>query len=297
MPNPNEKDLFREAARILIRLNERPDDPQAVADRDAFLAQGQAQKDAFEQAWRAFKVGAHKPATKLPMIIGFLVATAIGGYLAYNPVRIALLADFTSDARSIEVALASGDVAYLDASTAIQDDTQEETRRVRLLSGASFFDVDTTGQSFVVEAGPVAAEALGTAFEVTRFDNSILVAVAEGRVEVRVADQEWILLEGERLTWSEHVGTQVDDIPVTDVATWREERFVTDGMTFGEVVEVLDRRIPGRVVVMGDDLRSDRMTGALDLNDPKNALDVLAGARSATLYSIPSVLTVIRPKK
>ena len=205
------------------------------------------------------------------------------------------MADFQSGYSAQDIVLASGDRAVLDAHTAVSDDTEANTRRVTLIEGAAVFDVDQETRSFVVSAGDVTIEVLGTTFEALRMNDTVAVAVEEGRVRIRVVDASWTLNAGDQLIWSEASGGVVSQIEMDAVAPWRNRRFVADGLTFSEVATVIDRHLPGRIVITSAALAEARVLGTINLEDPKRALDALVAAKGARVISAGSFAHVVMP--
>lgn len=294
MTSNDKAELYREAALILVALNDDPEDRVALDARDAFIARGEPEREAWSKALRVFQAGSrHRPPRK-KLAIGIILALSLGGYAAYAPMRLHFLADWQTQTQPEEIMLASGDRVHLDASSAVADRTEGTVREVTLLEGAGFFDVETATAPFVVHAGPLTTTVLGTAFEVSHLDDTVQVAVFEGDVSVTFDDREWNLTAGDRVLWDGDVGVVADRVQPENIAIWRTDRFVTDGMTFAQVVDVIDRRTPTNVIVIGKDLAASQMAGALDLSEPEVALQVLSGARNAQVFSIPLVGTVIR---
>lgn len=164
---PDQEALIREAAKLVIRLNEDPVNAQALKDRDVFLARGEAEREAFAKTVRTVKIGARRSPPNTSVIAAFMLLAASAFYFGYEPLRVAMLADWRTKSSTAEIRLSSGDVAHLDASSAIIDKTDGAVRRVGVLHGGGFFDVDISVQPFEVDAGPLTAAALGTAFEVS----------------------------------------------------------------------------------------------------------------------------------
>lgn len=292
-PNGDRERLTREAARLFMRLQDRPTDDAALRDRDAFLARGEAEREAYARAARAWTAVGRKQRPKRGGTIAvFLVlALSIAGYLSYDTVRVAFLADVQTASEPTQAELLSGDLVLLDAASAIADDTDGDVRQVRLLAGAAFFDVETDRQRFLVRAGPVTAEVEGTAFEVSRAGNAVLVAVAEGRVVVSGGAAVRMLSAGEFARVTSDGVVLAGAVDVETVAGWRADRLVTDGMTVAEVAAIIDRRLPGRVVIIGDTLAQREVSGGLDLTNPMQALRTLAAARGARLVSgVPGLI-------
>jgi transmembrane sensor len=83
------------------------------------------------------------------------------------------------------VILADGSQVALGGATAIRVDMKDEARRIVLMRGQAFFTVARDpSRPFRVEAGNTTVTAVGTAFDVRRSAERVVVAVVEGRVTV-----------------------------------------------------------------------------------------------------------------
>ncbi|MEM6904265.1 MAG: FecR domain-containing protein [Pseudomonadota bacterium] len=293
MNDAEQERLLDEAATIFLQLRQNPDEIALIGERDAFLARGQAERRAYRTIVKAWSGAAPKRrSSKLASIA--LLAAGLGLAAVFGPsLHTAWRADFATGTEPDRVVLASGDGAELDADTALIDATDGSSRVVELLEGAAFFSVETDRRPFAVTIGPVTAEALGTAFETAHIDGEIMVAVAEGVVAVRNQAQSWQIEAGERLLWSEGEGARIEEVSAQSIASWRTDRLLALGMTFAEVADVIDRRLPGRVVILEPSLGASRVTGGFDLRDPASALRALAASRDAEVIAAPPLGAVI----
>ncbi|MEM7060420.1 MAG: FecR domain-containing protein [Pseudomonadota bacterium] len=295
MNEPDQAPHVREAAQIFLRLREDPENAALKAERDAFLARGAVERAAYEKltrAWLAARKGRKRSNGRTMLLLMGIITGSL--YLFSDTLRVYLQADNRTGLEARQITLASGDTADLDAGSAIADDTDAPTRHVTLLQGAAYFDVETDARRFVVEAGALVAEALGTEFAVSRADDAVFVSVSEGTVEVRAGSKVWTINTGQRLRWAED-SARITQIAPSDVAAWRRGQLVTDGMSFAEVVEILDRRISGEIVITDSALARSSVVGGLDLTRPDQALRTLAAVRGATITAIPPLVTFVQP--
>lgn len=304
MPDPHESDLIREATAIFLRLRDDPDNPALRVERDSFLARGEAERTAYAKMLRAWEATGperlgKKPGSGTLSMALIALGLAAGGALAFEPLRVALLADIVTRHDTATRQLASGDRITLDASSAVINETGpnvgEDARMVTLMRGAAFFEVESGGRPFTVTAGEVRVEVVGTNFEVGRFEDGGIVTVTEGAVDVALDDRSYRLSAGERLIWSDDAGPQVTDVAVEDGASWRTGVLVADGLTLAQIADVLDRRLPGEVVVVGRALAGTSVVGTFDLADPSSAVALLAELTGARVTSIPYVMTIVSP--
>lgn len=287
MPNQDRKDLIEEAADIFVRLRENPEDPSILAERRAFLDRGDKEREVYANVIKAWAGTGRKPGPNKPLVMALIAVLTTSAYFGIEPLRILLFADFTTRYETLRVALASDDIVVMDAETALTDNTDGTSRQVRLLEGAALFDVTNDGRAFSVSAGDITIDVLGTIFEVTETGDLMTVSVSEGQVQVSAESMQWTLQAGERLTWSKGGGGDVDAVNTTDIALWRQDRFVADGLTFAQVADVIDRRLPGTVIIGSGNLANSRVAGTFDLDNPELALEALAATRGASIISAP----------
>lgn len=293
MSDPDKERLLNEAADIFLQLQDAPDDIDAQQAKEDFLARGEAERKAYEKIRRTWQVsGKLKRPTNINAIL-ILVLVCFGLYFAVPEVRIYLVADFQTGNQSRQIELSSRDIAYLDAGSALVDDTRAGARNVELLKGAAFFDVKAEDRPFVVTVGGVRVTVLGTAFEAAMLGDDVAVAVVKGSVRVDVDGRQQQLEPGDRLIWSPARGLTADTTEPADTASWRTGRLFADGMTFRQVAEVIERRLTGRVVIANQDLAQSRVTGSFDLTKPETALRALAATRGARVVGAQPLATMI----
>ncbi|MGR3378941.1 FecR family protein [Salipiger abyssi] len=295
MPDQDRKALIAEASDIFIRLREDPDNPDLLALRQAFRQRGRAERDIYDRVARAWEgAGRRTGPGKALTVILVCVLVASACFLA-RPVRNHILSDITTRFAPRRVELASGDQATLDAHTALADDSAGTERRLKLFAGAAVFDVLRDGRSFVVAAGALEIEVLGTSFEVAHIGDMIRVSVREGTVHVSGKGVDVQLEKGQRLSWSDDTGATLAEVDPDAVALWRQDRFLADGLTLAQIADVIDRRLPGRILVAGTALARSRVSGTINLGNPELALRALAATRGASVLPVPGLGTLVLP--
>lgn len=294
MGNDRREELMREAAEIFFKLRDDPDNAELLARRDAFMARGKEEQATYEHLLKTWKASGVMRAPKtlrtiILLCVGLLGATAF----TYDPIRIAILADLSTRGSPEQSTLTSGDVAFLDAETALVDETDGAGRAVRLLEGAAFFEVESGARPFTVEVGEVLVTVVGTEFETAFVDDTVLVNVAEGRVDVWLADQTWELEAGDQFMWSNERGASISEQDAETVASWRDNRLVVDGLTFGQAAAIIERRLSGHVIIASSALRDTPVAGNIDLSEPLRALRLLADLIGGRVYHAPGIGRVV----
>lgn len=299
MAGSSDKALLREAVEIFLKLEEDPRNPELLAQRDAFLARGAPARRAYDKAmatWQATDLRPKRP--KLGLVI-LATGLALGGYLLADDLRVALMADAATRFDVAQSNLASGDLVFLDAGSAIVDDTRSDdaVRAVKLMEGAAFFEVRPSRAPFVVSLGDLDVTVIGTAFETAFVGEEVSVQVTEGQVEVSDPSETWVLAEGDRLEWSAETGATLSHVEPGRIAAWRMDQLVVQGARFDRVAEIIGRRLPGDIVIMNEALRAVTVSGSFDLSDPETALRVLTATQNAKIVSGRPFATLIYPGK
>lgn len=297
MPDKIQSKLISEATSIFLRLRDDPENAELQAERDRFLAQGDAARQAYAKmlhAWQITDVGKRPGPSAVVAALAISLALA-GAYWAYEPLRVALLSDVSTRHTTLTAVLGSGDGVILDAGTALVDQTDEGVRAVNVLRGAAYFDVESEPRAFVVTVGEARIEVTGTTFEAGHREEGGVVTVTEGSVDVALGQQSWALSVGDQLTWSDAGDGRVARVDVDTSVGWRSDVLVADTMTLAEIADTLERRMPGEIVIASASLRERAIVGTFDLSDPHGTLRLLADLTGASVTVIPSVVTILRP--
>lgn len=186
----------------------------------------------------------------------------------------------TATAQSRIVTLEDGTTVHLAPDSAIRSDFSAQRRQVRLLTGEAFFDVARNAdRPFVVDAGGVKVEVLGTAFDIRLASADARVELARGSVSVSYdASQNagTTLSPGQMLVVDRGSGAVTKgDIAPDDIATWRDGRLFVNDATIGSVVEQIQRYHSAWIALPDPGLANQKVTGLYDLRDPDRALRAL----------------------
>ena len=144
--------------------------------------------------------------------------------------------------------LAAGSTMLLNTDSRSRVTIAGNARRVMLDSGEAWFQVaHDTRRPFVVEAGAVRVQAVGTAFSVRRLAGQAQVVVNEGRVRVWSVDAPARFLDlaaGSRAVVRDDRGAdeaQVAPARIDEALAWRRGEIVLDGMTLGDAAAEFNR--------------------------------------------------------
>lgn len=163
------------------------------------------------------------------------------------------------------IQLADGSRVTLDAASRITVSWHLRTRRVELQVGQAFFSVaPATYRPFLTAAGSTQIKVVGTRYNVSRVRNDVRVTVEEGKVEVRGNAAGVQLGAGDQvLVRSGQLGAR-QQVDTAAAAAWTKGRLVFDRTPLREVLAVVQRYQPTRVVMHDRSLAELPVSGAFD---------------------------------
>lgn len=288
----------REALHWLIAMQEAPDD---VALRDRFRVWVQA-SPAHAEAWGDLNrvddligraLSSAKPAmpphrVRQPVVVTvFALAACL--LLAFLPlVQARWQADYrTATGAMRQISLADGSRVMLAPDSAVSVSLGADQRRVVLLQGEAFFDVQRDpARPFTVFAGDSSIRVLGTAFNVRRLQSGAEVAVAQGVVQVSRADTHVDLRPGDSIDTSQGQYGIRSTLPTELVAPWRQGQLVVKDRTIADVVDTLRRYHEGVIMLHGSALAERRITGIFTPDDPEAALTALVAPLGGSVIRV-----------
>ena len=202
----------------------------------------------------------------------------------------------TATAETATIHLADGSIVSLAPESVLEVAGGKDVRGARLLRGAAFFEVvRDPSRPFKVQAESLDVTVLGTAFEVRVDESGTNVAVRQGSVQVdnRASARSQKLKAGDWVRMTAHGAMAHGTQPPAQVAAWLQGRLIVKDRPAGEVVDALRPYYSGIVVLRGDTLASQPLTGIYDLSDPVAALKAVASALGATTDQLSPWVLVI----
>lgn len=282
--------LFEEASGWYFRLHAEDLTPAEMDAFAAWLGQGQAQDDAWQEV-QAMLGGLREPARvirraeqaawRTPLrrwAYAAAVLLAVGLTVQNTPWLDRLRADYatgTGESRSIE--LADGSHLQLNTDSAVQIRMSAGERQIRLLRGEGFFDVTKDpARPFVVQSGDGWVRVVGTQFSVARRDDQTRVQVVQGKVEVSAGSGTPVYLEpGRAVEYQDRHLAHVHGFDPASGFAWRQRQLVFRQQPLSVVVSELNRYWPGKTLVLGDALRSRVVSGVFEIDKPDAVLKAL----------------------
>lgn len=183
------------------------------------------------------------------------------------------------------VPLADGSAMTLNSSSSVAVRMEPAARRVNLTQGEAWFDVaKNAARPFIVAAGPVRAQAIGTAFSVRMRDTGVEVLVTEGVVETWSGDgtgHRTRLEAGQRAIVGADAAVRLapTEASADRALAWRGGMIDLNGETVGEAAAEFNRYNERKVIITESGIAAERMDGVFRINDPEG----FAGAVKVSL--------------
>lgn len=173
------------------------------------------------------------------------------------------------------VTLADGSTIFLDTRSSVRVALGPQRREIELIEGRAHFAVAKDPlKPFVVKAGDQQVVALGTAFDVGRYDNEVEIILAEGSVAVRknaaVADDaDTILAPGDRLLFRRSQLVLRDRPDMQNMAAWQSGRLVFSHDLFMDAARSFNRYNARQLVIADPALAQMQISGVYDAGNPE----------------------------
>lgn len=308
LPDPSGTDLDQQARAWLVRLHSGRADPDDYRKANRWRHQSDQHARAYQRAERLWTLlgdlgeratlvdpvplPRHRRGRSRALAASMLVALIV--VPALLPWRV-----WTADLRTAvgevrRVPLADGSVLTLNADSAVNLRLSGPRRRVILLRGEALFQVAQDQQRpFLVEAGDARIRVTGTAFDVERGDDGeVRLIVAQGSVAALDNEHRLHLHANQQVRWRQ--GRLGDPAPIDahQALAWRRGHLVFQDRPLAAVVDDLARYHPQRLILLGDELRQQRVSGVFDTAHPDRALTAIAASLAIDLHRFPGLVVI-----
>lgn len=227
---------------------------------------------------------------------GAIAASLIGGIVWVRSAR----TYSTALGEIRKMPLPDGSTATINSASEIDVRLAAGRREVRLASGEAWFQVaKDPSRPFLVEAGGVIAQAIGTAFSVRRFENGAEIIVTEGVVEGWAAQADGHRI---RLTAGQHayignnaairlVGDSQTDVDRT--LAWRSGSIDLQGRSLADAIAEFNRYNQRKLVLADPALAAEQFDGIFRTDDPEGFSVAVRDSFATTIdTSDPAVIRI-----
>ena len=232
---------------------------------------------------------------RLAYAASILLTVLVGAYVLNNPALFA--GHHTNPGERKTIASTDGSTIEMNTASALSVDFDESFRKVTLYEGEAYFEIDTDPtRPFVVNAGDLQVQALGTAFSVQYTGNEVRVIVTESSVRVTGSDGEnAVVAAGHGVRAAGDRLGRVQSVDARANLSWRNGRLIFLDRPFEEALSELERYLPGTLLIMDDSLNKIRVSGSFSITDPSAILDVFEQIFPIKVVRVGGVLTLVYP--
>lgn len=239
--------------------------------------------------------------------IGLLVICAgLGGHLLTRYSRsVGVEKDylvFAAKGQKASVVLPDGSKVWLNSDSEIKyTNLYGDGERIISLDGEAYFEVAKDSLNrFVVQAGDLAVEALGTSFNVKAYeeDNQAVVTLFQGKVKTSVGRDEAFLLPDQAVTYLKNKG-QLKKSTLNDAyraCLWRNNELAFNDEALSEIAVLLNRMYNIQVVFKSEKVKALRFTGVITNNSLDNIIELIS-LTSPIIYTSKGDTIIIDEKK
>lgn len=233
-------------------------------------------RQAVEAALRGTPQKAPAPAAKLGrrelLAIAVVGAVALGAYGLTG--RSDIYETKVGERRSIR--LADGSVLELNTNSRVAVRLSSSSRDVDLEHGEALFDVAHDAERpFAVTTSNRRVIALGTRFNVRRYDERVEVVLAEGRVAVEYDEQRRLIDAGQAISVRADGEARVSEINADDATAWTSGRVVFRETPILRAIAEMNRYSHTKMELRAPNLREEELSGSFAAGDTKAFVEAL----------------------
>jgi transmembrane sensor len=196
-----------------------------------------------------------------------------------------------------QVELPDGSIAWLNAESEISFyESFYGNERTVELSGEAHFDVESDpDKPFVVTAGQVAVEVLGTRFNVKNYhdEENIEVSLEEGKINLMTTRggkrQLTSMVPGMRATYNIHSENTLisREENISQYSAWMKGQLVFDDTPFPQVLRSLERWYSVDIDVANDEISQYRLTTTFEEQTIRQVIEILELSSPITIDYAP----------
>ncbi len=210
-------------------------------------------------------------------VVAAMMLLVFGGVWWWNAMRVTVHPYQTATGERQTVTLPDGTVMELNTNTSLSVHLSSQERRVVLDKGEVYLTVaHESERPFIVLAEGGKILDIGTQFSVYTQEDTVLVTVAEGEVQVELDPESPRTTEGHirHLTAGEclaytHSGiwSEVEPIQPHLIAAWRRGKLIFEGIPLSEALQEVKRYWPGQIILADESLAGTKVKGIFDLKN------------------------------
>lgn len=209
--------------------------------------------------------------------------------------------------------LSDGSILQLNTGTQVTVRFSETERQLNLLQGEAYFEVSPdANRPFIVDAGLGEITAIGTAFDIHRSDDSVVIAVTHGVVAIsdtrepnllespfdKLSDEQTRhqdraqkttkLSIGKQITVSADSGISlVENADLEKITAWRADTLIFRDASLVDALADLNRYLAQAIDLSDPSLKTLRISGTFNISDPNSTFAAIVASFQLESYNSP----------
>jgi transmembrane sensor len=206
------------------------------------------------------------------------------------------LADYrTAPGEQRELALAEGVTVEMNTRSSIAVRSRgQQAIGIDLIEGDAAVDMLHAAQPFTVSAGAGITEARAARFEVRRRAAKVFVICLEGGARVCHPAGERLLRASQQVVYDRHFMGDVMGLVPEALPTWRDGILSFQQEALDDVIAEINRYRPGRVVVIGEDLKRQPISGRFRVGELDKAIAQIQQLFRLQANCLPGGVVILR---
>ena len=215
----------------------------------------------------------------------------IAGFVAYYFINTGGNEQLVALVETQAIELSEGSVVTVNSNSKLTYPKEfKEDRRQVELSGEAFFEIaEDPKRPFIIDAGEVWVEVLGTSFNVKAYEHlsEIEVTVSSGRVAIYPKErpnERVVLVKGQKAVFYRS-NTKIEAALNDDInfASWKTKQIIFEDTPMPEVVRIINEIYKSDIRLIGDQLVDCPVTTTFDNQSLESILNVLESTLELTI--------------
>lgn len=182
----------------------------------------------------------------------------------------------------------------MDTRTSLRRRSEAGDAALELLEGQVVIETTAPARlTLFAGAGRVVADAGISQLDVRCIDGQVRVTCLRGGARIEHPQGRLQLQAGQQTRFDEHMSGVVADAVAAEVSAWTDGMLVFRRAPLAEVVDEINRYRRGRVILRGERLAHEPVSGRFGINDPEAALEQLRLSLSLDLRRYPGGIAVL----
>ncbi len=206
--------------------------------------------------------------------------------------------------------MTDGSIVTLNANSKISTQYSAQERRIQLIYGEAYFDVEKdASRPFVVSTEQQEFTTIGTEFNVKKRDRDLRLLVTEGRVQYRntkpilaaqsnAVKAEYVsrvveASQGALVSGQQIVVKDIDSSEMSQNLAWKKGYLSFEDTSLEAITDEMNHYISGKIVLMDSDLAAIRSGGAYKIGNERQFIAAMQQTLPIRVVEVTPYLTLL----